>query len=83
MIPAFLIGPPGASALLAQTVSLGSTTRLQVLDMLEEDDRVAVRWRLSAIRVGEVLDCAMVSMYRFQNGRIAEDWGIFSVRQWP
>jgi predicted SnoaL-like aldol condensation-catalyzing enzyme len=81
--PDWPTGHAGASALLAQTVSLGPTTKLQALDMLEEDDRVAVRWRLSAIQDGEIFDCAMMSMYRFENGRIAEDWGIFSRRQWP
>ena len=76
-------GHRGASAVLAQTVSLGPSTRLEALDMLEEGDHVAVRWRLSATRDGVAFDCAMLSMYRFENGRIAEDWGIFSRERWP
>ena len=76
-------GHRGASAVLAQTASLGPTTRLEALDMLEEGNRVAVRWRLSATPDGSVFDCAMLSLYRFENGRIAEDWGIFSRQRWP
>jgi predicted ester cyclase len=75
-------GHHGASAMLAQNVSLGPTTKFEALDMLEEDNRVAVRWRLSVTREGEVFDRAIMSMYRFENGRIAEDWGISSRERW-
>jgi ketosteroid isomerase-like protein len=76
-------GHHGASAILAQTVTLGPTTKLEVLDMLEADNRVVVRWQFSATREGEVFDRAILSMYRFENGRIAEDCGISSRQPWP
>jgi len=51
--------------------------------MVEEGDRVAVRWRLSATRDGELFVYAMMAMYRFENGRIAEDWGVPIRGDWP
>jgi hypothetical protein len=44
--------------------------------MLEEGDRVAVRWHLSATYNVEPLRLAMLAICRFEGGRIAEDWGI-------
>jgi hypothetical protein len=55
----------------------------EALDMLEEDNRVAVRWRLTETKEDRIFDRAIMSMYRFENGRIAEDWGISSQEGWP
>jgi predicted SnoaL-like aldol condensation-catalyzing enzyme len=76
-------GHRGASEMLERILSLGPTMKLQALDMLEDGNRVAVRWRLSATRDEEAFDCAIMAMYRFENGRIAEDWGIISRERWP
>lgn len=81
--PQWPSGHHGASAMLAQNVSLGPTMKLEALDMLEEDNRVAVRWRLSATQGGKLFDHAIMSMYRFEDGRIAEDWGVSFREGWP
>jgi hypothetical protein len=81
--PNWPCGHVGASAMLAQNVSLGPTTKFEALGMLEEDNRVAVRWRLMGTQEGKIFDRAIMSMYRFENGRIAEDWGISSQGGWP
>jgi predicted SnoaL-like aldol condensation-catalyzing enzyme len=82
-VPDWPSGHRGASAMLAQNVSLGPTTKFEALDMLEEDNWVAVRWRLTGTREGKIFDRAIMSMYRFENDRIAEDWGISSQEGWP
>jgi hypothetical protein len=52
------------------------------LDMVEEADRVAVRWQLSATYQGDPLSLASMAIYRFKDGRIAEDWGIPIRGEW-
>jgi len=44
--------------------------------MIEEGDRVAVRWQLTATYEGRPFEQSIMAIYRFENGRIAEDWGI-------
>ena len=45
--------------------------------MIEEGDRVAVRWQLTATYDdGKPYERSIMAIYRFENGRIAEDWGI-------
>jgi ketosteroid isomerase-like protein len=52
--------------------------------MIEEGDRVAVRWQLTAsYDDGKPYDRSIRSIYRFVNGRIAEDWGISIPAIWP
>jgi ketosteroid isomerase-like protein len=69
-------GYEGASKLLELFRTLTPPVQFIALDMLEEADRVAVRWRLSATYQGEPLFLASMAIYRFEEGRIAEDWGI-------
>jgi predicted ester cyclase len=52
------------------------------LDMVEGADRVAVRWQLHANHQGEQIDLTSMAIYRFEEGRIAEDWGIPIRGQW-
>jgi predicted ester cyclase len=52
------------------------------LDMVEEADRVPVRWQLSATYQGAPLSLASMAIYRFKDGRIAEDWGIPIRGEW-
>jgi hypothetical protein len=39
-----------------------------------EGDRVAVRWQLTATCEGEPFEQSIMAIYRFEKGRIAEDW---------
>ena len=78
--------PPGhfgASQMLARTASLGPTAKLEALDMVEEGDRVAVRWQLLATREGKPFNFGMMTICRFEDGRIAEDWGAPFRGEWP
>jgi ketosteroid isomerase-like protein len=52
--------------------------------MIEEGDRVAVRWQVTATaHNGNPYEGSCVAIYRFENGRIAEDWGIVAPALWP
>jgi hypothetical protein len=52
--------------------------------MIEEGDRVAVRWQLTATYDdGKPYERSIMSIYRFENGRIAEDWGLSIPTLWP
>jgi len=45
--------------------------------MIEEGDRVAVRWQLTATYDdGKPYERSIMAIYRFENARISEDWGI-------
>ena len=63
--------------------SLTPPIKLEILDMIEEDDRVAVRWQLTATYNGQPFEQSIMAIYRFESGRIAEDWGISSQALWP
>jgi hypothetical protein len=46
--------------------------------------RVAVRWQVTATaHNGNPYEGSCVALYRFENGRIAEDWGIVASALWP
>ena len=60
-----------------------SPIKLEFLDMIEEGDRVAVRWQLTATYNGEPFEQSILAIYRFEDGRIAEDWGIAIRACWP
>ena len=76
-------GHPGAGKLLEKFRTLVRPIKFEILDMVEEGDRVAVRWRLKATHNGEPLHLAMMAIYRFEGSRIAEDWGIPIRGDWP
>jgi ketosteroid isomerase-like protein len=79
-------GHEGAQRMLhhLRTVLLPET-RFEILDMIEEGDRVAVRWRFSGIKDGQPVVMPCIAIYRFVDGRVAEDWGIASYdgHPWP
>ena len=77
--PALPVGHEGASRMRARFRSLTPPINLEILDMIEEGDRVAVRWQLTATYEGKPFEQSIMAIYRFENGRIAEDWGV-SVR---
>jgi ketosteroid isomerase-like protein len=75
-------GHEGASKLLELFRTLTPPVRFGALDMVEEADRIAVRWQLSATYLGEPLHLASMAIYRFREGRIAEDWGLPIRGEW-
>ena len=67
----------------ARFKTLTPPINLEILDMIEEGDRVAVRWQLTTSYDGRPFEQSIMAIYRFENGRIAEDWGIASLALWP
>ena len=63
--------------------SLTPPIKLEILDLIEEGNRVAVRWQLTATYNGEPFEQSILAIYRFEDGRIAEDWGIAIRACWP
>jgi predicted SnoaL-like aldol condensation-catalyzing enzyme len=75
-------GHAGAQTMIDNILSLAPDVRLEMLDTVEAADRVAVRWRLTGTRTAGTFDVAMIAIYRFVDGRIAEDWGVWSGKPW-
>jgi predicted ester cyclase len=63
-------------------LALAPDVRFEILDSVEAADRVAVRWRVTGAGATGPFDVAMIAIYRFANGRIAEDWGVWSGKPW-
>jgi len=83
--PALPVGHEGARQMREagrqMRAGLKTPINVEILDMIEEGDRVAVRWQLTATcDDGKPYER---SIYRFEQGRIAEDWGIASPALWP
>jgi ketosteroid isomerase-like protein len=76
-------GHEGASQMRERFRTLTPPINLEILDMIEEGDRVAVRWQLTATYDGKPFEQSIMAIYRFENGRIAEDWGISFRALWP
>jgi hypothetical protein len=66
----------GSRQLLDAFAKLAPVLSFDDRDMIEEQDRVAVRWQLYATYEGAPFHIASVAIYRFEGDRIAEDWGI-------
>ena len=86
--PALPVGHEGARQMreMGRQMRAGLQTSINVeaLDMIEEGDRVAVRWQLTATyQDGRPYERSIMAIYRFENGRIAEDWGISTPALWP
>ena len=81
--PALPAGHEGARQMRARFRALSPPIKLEILDMIEEGDRVAVRWQLTATYEGRPFEQSIIAIYRFENGRIAEDWGISVRALWP
>jgi ketosteroid isomerase-like protein len=81
--PALPPGHAGASQMLARFRALVPPINLEILDMVEEGDRVAVRWQLTAMSDGRPFEQSLMAIYRFEEGRIAEDWGFGIRKLWP
>ena len=76
-------GHDGARALLRSLSEHVPCARIDVLDMVEEGDKVAVRWLFSGKKDGSPVYLSAVAIYRFEGERIAEDWGIAVKAEWP
>jgi ketosteroid isomerase-like protein len=76
-------GHEGARQMRASFRRLSPPINLEILDMIEEGDRVAVRWQLTGTYDGKPFEQSIMAIYRFENGRIAEDWGVSVRALWP
>jgi ketosteroid isomerase-like protein len=88
--PALPVGHEGARQMMEagrqnrMRAAVQTPVKVEVLDMIEEGDRVAVRWQVTATADnGNLYEGSCVAIYRFENGRIAEDWGIVAPALWP
>ena len=86
--PALPVGHEGARQMREggrqMRAGLKTPINVEILDMIEEGDRVAVRWQVTATaHNGNPYEGSCVAIYRFENGRIAEDWGIVAPALWP
>jgi predicted SnoaL-like aldol condensation-catalyzing enzyme len=75
-------GHSGARAMFDDMLSIAPNFHLEMLDAIESNDRVAVRWRVTGARAAGPFDVAMMAMYRFSQGRIAEDWDVWNSNPW-
>jgi predicted SnoaL-like aldol condensation-catalyzing enzyme len=73
------VGLAGAREMAAALHAMGESARLEILEMIEQGDLVAVRWQVSGLPGPNV---AMMAMYRFVDGRITDDWGIAVPAPW-
>jgi predicted ester cyclase len=79
----FRAGHSGARDMLRSLAEHVPQARIEALDMVEEGDRVAVRWRFAGTKDGKPVYLSAVAIYRFEGDRIAEDWGIAAKADWP
>jgi predicted ester cyclase len=76
----------GARQLVTLGRSLFKDAHTRIEDILAEGDKLAVRWTMQAIyggepkagfpKPGERVTVGSMSMYRFVDGKIEEDWGV-------
>jgi len=86
--PALPVGHEGARQMREagrqSRAGLRTPVQVEILDMIEEGDRVAVRLQLTATHHdGKPYERSIMALYRFEDGRIAEDWGIATSALWP
>lgn len=74
-------GHAGASAMCEALAAFGEGVQIEVLHLLEQDDHVAVRLRVTWAGANQG-SAAMIGIYRFEGGRIAEDWGVSTRAPW-
>jgi len=74
------VGYDGAREMIESILRLAPDVRLEILDMVQSGERVAVRWSVT-IEGGP--GPAMLAIYWFVGSRIARDWGISARAPWP
>ena len=82
-IPHECSGYAGASLMLARIKHSTPNVWVEALDMVEEGDRVAVRWLFTATQEGTARQMSSVAIYRFTDGLISDDWGVVMSAAWP
>jgi predicted ester cyclase len=82
-VPHDRAGHDGARRMLQALNDLMPGGKVEILDMVEEGDRVAARMQFSGMVDGRPVFLSTVAIYRFVGGRIAEDWGIGFSGEWP
>ena len=75
-------GHDGARHMMQGIMAVAPDVQLEILDTVEQGDRVTVRWRVTGTRDATRFSAAVLAIYRFVDGRIAEDWGISSKHPW-
>lgn len=87
--PALPVGHEGARQMMEAgrqnrlRAGVRAPAKIEILDTVEEGDRVAVRWQVTATSDdGNPYEGSCVAIYRFVGGRIAEDWGIVAPAVW-
>lgn len=81
-VPDWPVGHEGALLMLAKIRHNIPGVQVEALDMVEEGDRVAVRWLFSAMQEGDTRQMSCVAIYRFTDGLISEDWGVAARTAW-
>lgn len=76
-----LSGYAGAEEMVRLLRALGARVQLRILDSVEQNDRVVIRWQVT-VDGREPKTAAMLAIYRFVDGRIAEDWGLAAAAPW-
>lgn len=71
-------GLDGAQRMMEALRALAHEGHLEILDMFESGNRVAVRWSFK----GAGANFAMMSIYEFKGERIQRDWGILARAPW-
>lgn len=81
--PALPAGHPGASQMLARFRALVPPINLEILDMVEEDDRVAVRWQLTAMYDGRTFEQSLMAIRGgpYRRGLGLRDPGALALRR--
>jgi len=82
-IGGFRSGHDGARNMLHSLAEHVPDARVDLLDIVEEGDKAAVRWLFAGKKDGEPVYLSVVAFYRFEDDRIADDWGIAAKAQWP
>ncbi|MFF1506876.1 ester cyclase [Streptomyces sp. NPDC058326] len=80
-----LTGPEAFKTTIRRQRGAFSDIRYEILDTLSEGDRVAIRWVMHGVHTGEFLGVApthrkvehhAMIFFRFEDGKLAERWGI-------
>ena len=82
-IGGFRFGHEGARDMLRALTEHVPSARIDLLDMVEQGDKVAVRWLFAGMKDSRPVRLSVVAIYRFEGDRIAEDWGIAARAEWP
>jgi predicted ester cyclase len=82
-VGARLTGYEGARTMMKGVMAFAPDLKMEIVDMMEESDRVCVRWSVSGTKDGKPAAAALIAIYRFEGGRIAEDWGTGVRAAWP